>query len=967
MNTKHFSTLTPTISKVFSRLAKLLNCVPAARKHYAALLAPLILISGCVVYFIPGMVSGLNDGNSFTMLWNGVTFEKVSQNGPVNLPYLLSEGAKYSLEVTRQPSGQTCTPQNGTGIAGQHSEIQIICEDNPFGMFSVTAVVNNLNDTLNLLLNGAETLTVNQSGAYTFATLVEENTTYSLQVAFPFPATQFCWVDGSSGTITTDINIDVFCLDRPIGTFAIGGVIGGLTGPIDLQLNGGEILPITKDGPFYFNTFVGAGQPYSIGIVNGDPGCVIVNGSGIANDDVSSIIVDCSGALGSIGIGGNVGGLGDIGGAGSGLQLQLNNGEIIELYSDGPFNFNTLLTINQTYNIQIINNPDGKSCSITSGGSGTASTQISDIVITCVDVNPVNSYSIGGQVSGLAGTLELQLVNQEILQINSDGAYQFSPLLAENSQYTVLVYNSPVGQTCQVSNGSGTITANVSNVDVACAATPVPSYTIGGSVSGLTGTMTIKLNDIENLQITTNGSFEFSSELNEGESYIITMVTQPDGQTCNVTGSGTVGGPVTDISIVCSDNSPGGGGNGDGDGDGDGDIDWRAQYGTSASDYAKGGVVSEAGANPVIYITGKRYANHFWWKSWVGTVHRFDHNGNYVSSLEFAGSKRYSVVNNAVADDAGNIYVVGYTDGSLNGQINHGWYDAFVAKINAQDQVVWTRLIGSDAAETAYGIALIGNKLYIAGSTGGAFAGHSCRGDSDGYVTELDIQGNVGWTTYIGSDDVEYLESIAADSNGDLVVAGTSIDRSTHYHADSDVLAAKLDAQGNILWQQTYGDQGNDNGTRGIAVDSNNDIYITATSQSTPFREHPNHGQTDAVLIKADTEGNLVWTRVVGSHSHDTAWDVSVNSQNVISIVGNIKGQLPNRSPVGEQDVFVAKWLADGTAVSLAIYGSKKIDAGRTIMHDSDDNIYFGGHTLGDLGGADSAGHDDVYVIRLSP
>ena len=98
------------------------------------------------------------------------------------------------------------------------------------------------------------------------------------------------------------------------------------------------------------------------------------------------------------------------------------------------------------------------------------------------------------------------------------------------------VTTEPTGpsQTCAVANGSGNASASVTNVQVACSV----GYTIGGTISGLTGTgLVLQDNGGDNLTITGNGSFTFATALTSGSSYDVTVLTQPSSpsETCAVT------------------------------------------------------------------------------------------------------------------------------------------------------------------------------------------------------------------------------------------------------------------------------------------------------------------------------------------------------------------------------------------------------------------------------------------------
>lgn len=84
------------------------------------------------------------------------------------------------------------------------------------------------------------------------------------------------------------------------------------------------------------------------------------------------------------------------------------------------------------------------------------------------------SYSVGGAVSGLAGTVVLQNNSGDDLNISTDGAFMFATAMADGAAYNVTVLTQPTGQACSVSNGSGTISgASVASVSVTCVTLPV--------------------------------------------------------------------------------------------------------------------------------------------------------------------------------------------------------------------------------------------------------------------------------------------------------------------------------------------------------------------------------------------------------------------------------------------------------------------------------------------------------------
>jgi 6-phosphogluconolactonase (cycloisomerase 2 family) len=169
---------------------------------------------------------------------------------------------------------------------------------------------------------------------------------------------------------------------------------------------------------------------------------------------------------------------------------------------------------------------------------------------------PATQFSIGGSVTGLTGSgLVLQDNGGDNLTIPGNGSFTFATKVNSGSAYAVTVMTQPSGQTCTVANGSGTASANVTNVAVSCTAV-ASNVTIGGTVAGLTGTgLVLQDNGGDNLSVTTNGSFTFATALASGSAYAVTVATQPSSpaQTCTVAnGTGTTGSAnVTSVTVTC--------------------------------------------------------------------------------------------------------------------------------------------------------------------------------------------------------------------------------------------------------------------------------------------------------------------------------------------------------------------------------------------------------------------------------
>ena len=246
-----------------------------------------------------------------------------------------------------------------------------------------------------------------------------------------------------------------------------------------------------------------------------------------------------------------------VGGTISGLTgtavLENNAGNDLSTSTNGSFTFSTPLAQGSAYNVTVKTNPSGQVCTVTNPSGTIATANVTNVSITCV-TQVVPTYTVGGTISGLTGTAVLENNAGNDLSTSTNGSFTFSTPLAQGSAYNVTVKTNPSGQVCTVTNPSGTIaTANVTNVSITCVTQVVPTYTVGGTISGLTGTAVLENNAGNDLSTSTNGSFTFSTPLAQGSAYNVTVKTNPSGQVCTVTNpSGTIAtANVTNVSITC--------------------------------------------------------------------------------------------------------------------------------------------------------------------------------------------------------------------------------------------------------------------------------------------------------------------------------------------------------------------------------------------------------------------------------
>jgi hypothetical protein len=166
------------------------------------------------------------------------------------------------------------------------------------------------------------------------------------------------------------------------------------------------------------------------------------------------------------------------------------------------------------------------------------------------------TYTIGGTITGLTGAgLVLQDNGGNNLTVSANAtSFTFSTAVTSGGAYNVTVLTQPSSQSCTVTGGSGTATANVTSVSVAC----IQAYSIGGSVFGLSGTgLVLQDNGGDNLTVSANATsyaFTFDGAIpSGGASYSITVLSNSSSQACTVANAiGTATADVANVDITCT-------------------------------------------------------------------------------------------------------------------------------------------------------------------------------------------------------------------------------------------------------------------------------------------------------------------------------------------------------------------------------------------------------------------------------
>ncbi|MFW9940061.1 MAG: hypothetical protein ACFFFT_03410 [Candidatus Thorarchaeota archaeon] len=234
----------------------------------------------------------------------------------------------------------------------------------------------------------------------------------------------------------------------------------------------------------------------------------------------------------------------------------------------------------------------------------------------------------------------------------------------------------------------------------------------------------------------------------------------------------------------------------------------------------------------------------------------------------------------------------------------------------------WNFTWGGDYHESSYAINYdsLGN-VYIAGTTNYTFTGND-----DIFLAKFNNSGHFQWNQTWGEDGNEEVWEIAIDSLNNIYMAG-SIDSG---YGQYKYLLVKYDNLGNYQWNRTCGGIYGSDLCFGIALDSTENIYLVGSM-------HDFTGIADICLVKFNSLGQYQWNRTWSGGYQNEGYDIEIDSSDNIYITGYYWRELD------DCDLCLIKYNNIGDYQWNRTYDLSSHDQGIEIALDSTDNIYISG------------------------
>ncbi len=331
---------------------------------------------------------------------------------------------------------------------------------------------------------------------------------------------------------------------------------------------------------------------------------------------------------------------------------------------------------------------------------------------------------------------------------------------------------------------------------------------------------------------------------------------------------------------------------------------------------------------------------------------------NFVSS--YFGGTQQDEIKSVCVDANKNSYILGNTYSTdlpiTIGKINDthsGDYDAFLCKFDSCGILKWCTYFGTSSYDSGEKMTISndGNIVfcgYTSGVTSHTTAGCFQTVNGGGYdcfITKINPNGNIIWSTYYGKNGGDFAFEIKVDNFNNVIIGGTTTSNNLYTtsssfqqlkQANTDAFIARFDKNGQLKWCTYYGGNSSED-IHALSIDQNYNIigiggsYSTNLNTSLGAHQTINDGLLDGYIIKLDSNCTRVFSSYLGGSGIDDLWG------NAIDVIGNIyiSGHTTSTdfdltlgayqtTNNGNYDLFVSKFSPLGNLIISTLLGGSQ-------------------------------------------
>lgn len=417
-------------------------------------------------------------------------------------------------------------------------------------------------------------------------------------------------------------------------------------------------------------------------------------------------------------------------------------------------------------------------------------------------------------------------------------------------------------------------------------------------------------------------------------------------------------------------------------------IQWQGAFGGTNADVLfsvhtttdHGTILAgESSSGPSGNKTAPAYGGRDFW------VIRLNATGEKLWDKSFGGTGDERLFSVLETSDGG-LVLGGYSSSGVTGNKTdpaRGQEDFWVVRVNAAGEKLWDRTFGGPGSDGLQSMLLLPDGgLLCAGfsysNTGGNKTNQSFGG-SDFWVVRLDPNGNKLWDRAYGGAADDYCYSTTRAQDGFLLAgsssSGTSGNKTTPAFGATDFWVVRLDADGQLLWDRTFGGTADDGYYNVSLVSIPGDGFLVggdSFSGGNGNKSKPGYGNDDYWVIALNSNGDSIWQAVHGGTGNDYLTSLLVAPDgNLLAAGGSSSHVTGNRtSPSsGMLDFWIVAMDLNGNKLWDSAYGGAQDEGYNSVtLAAAGDSILVAGDSLSGASGSKtqaSFGRSDFWILKL--
>lgn len=328
----------------------------------------------------------------------------------------------------------------------------------------------------------------------------------------------------------------------------------------------------------------------------------------------------------------------------------------------------------------------------------------------------------------------------------------------------------------------------------------------------------------------------------------------------------------------------------------------------------------------------------------------------------------------SIFQTADNGYVIAGSSTSDDGDLtmNYGSQDYWIVKISSNGLLEWQKSLGGSRGDTAECIIQTSDGGYIvsgftSSSNGDVTFNH---GASDVWVVKLDIDGNIKWENSYGGTSSENGKNIIQTLDGGYIIAASSSSNDgdvSKNNGGADYWIIKISNTGLIEWEKNYGGLGNDTPYRILQL-ADSSYIVAGTTTSNDGDVSFNHGGYDYWIVKLSPNGTMEWEKTFGGSSEDILKSIDFTQDGGFILAGNSKSLDGDVSiNYGARDFWIVKISESGNLQWEKSYGGTSEELLSNIEQTPNGDYIISGFT-GSIDGHVSNNHGgfDYWIVRTN-